>query len=66
MKDASGVMLMTEWDVFRNLDFRRVKSLMRQPVMIDCRNIYVPAELEELGFSYAGVGRASLEPRNNV
>ena len=66
VKDASGVMLMTEWDVFRNLDFRRVKSLMRQPVMIDCRNIYVPAELVELGFSYAGVGRASLEPRNNA
>jgi UDPglucose 6-dehydrogenase len=66
VKDASGVMLMTEWDVFRNLDFRRVKSLMRQPVMIDCRNIYVPAELVELGFSYAGVGRASLEPRANA
>jgi UDPglucose 6-dehydrogenase len=55
--DADAVFLMTEWDVFRNLDFDRIKGLMAQPVMIDCRNIYAPEELAALGFSYAGVGR---------
>jgi UDPglucose 6-dehydrogenase len=61
VKDASGVMLMTEWDVFRNLDFARIRGLMKQPVIIDCRNIYVPEEIVRLGFSYAGVGRAPME-----
>lgn len=57
VKDASAVVVMTEWDVFRNLDFQRVKSLMKKPVMIDCRNIYVPQDMVKMGFSYAGVGR---------
>lgn len=57
VKDADAVFLMTEWDVFRNLDFERIKGLMAQPVMIDCRNIYAPEELAALGFSYAAVGR---------
>jgi UDPglucose 6-dehydrogenase len=47
--------------VQRNLDFARVKSLMAQPVMIDCRNIYDPEELARLGFSYAAVGRPAVE-----
>jgi UDPglucose 6-dehydrogenase len=62
VKDASGVMVMTEWDVFRNLDFERIKGLMREPVIIDCRNIYLPEEIARLGFSYAGVGRPPRKP----
>jgi UDPglucose 6-dehydrogenase len=62
VKDASGVMVMTEWDVFRTLDFEKIKGLMKEPVIIDCRNIYVPDEIVRIGFSYAGVGRAPLEP----
>ncbi|MBI4585181.1 MAG: UDP-glucose/GDP-mannose dehydrogenase family protein [Planctomycetes bacterium] len=57
VREASAVMVMTEWDVFRNIDLQRVKSLMRQPVMVDCRNIYEPHEMKELGFKYSGVGR---------
>ncbi|HVR73001.1 MAG TPA: UDP-glucose/GDP-mannose dehydrogenase family protein [Planctomycetota bacterium] len=57
VKDASAVVLMTEWDVFRTLDFARVKSIMKRPVFIDCRNIHDPREMERLGFEYASVGR---------
>jgi len=56
-----AVVVMTEWDVFRNLDFQHVKGLMARPVMIDCRNIYVPQDMAKLGFEYAGVGRPFVE-----
>ena len=52
---------MTEWDVFRTLDFGRVKALMQKPIMIDCRNIYDPKEMYRLGFDYVGVGRVAVE-----
>ena len=54
---AAAVILLTEWDVFRNLDFERVKSLMKRPVVVDCRNIYDADEMLRLGFEYSSVGR---------
>jgi len=57
---ASAVVVMTEWDVFRNLDFLRIKELMSDPVVIDCRNIYKAEQLTTLGFDYVGVGRPSV------
>jgi len=60
-KGASAIVVMTEWDVFRNLDFERVRSLMKTPVLVDCRNIYDASEIARLGFSYCGVGRAAVE-----
>jgi UDPglucose 6-dehydrogenase len=59
VRDSSAVVVMTEWDVFRNIDLARVRGLMRQPVIVDCRNIYSPEEVTELGFHYGGVGRAA-------
>jgi len=56
-QDASAVVVMTEWDVFRTLDLGRVRSLMREPIIIDCRNIYDPEDLVRLGFEYSAVGR---------
>ena len=61
VKNASAVVVMTEWDVFRTLDFARVKALMKKPIMIDCRNIYDPKEMHQLGFGYVGVGRVAVE-----
>ena len=58
---AHAVMVMTEWDVFRNLDLGRVKSLMASPVIVDCRNIYKADEIGALGFRYAGVGRPGCD-----
>ena len=57
VQGAHAVMVMTEWDVFRNLDFQRVKANMADPVIVDCRNIYEPEEMRKLGFRIVGVGR---------
>ncbi len=54
---ADALVLMTEWNQFRNLDLDRIKSLLRQPVFVDLRNVYEPARMTALGFRYASVGR---------
>ena len=54
---ADAIVLITEWNEFRRLDLGRVKESMRQPVLIDGRNIYDPASMRELGFTYRGIGR---------
>jgi UDPglucose 6-dehydrogenase len=54
---ADGLVLITEWTEFRNLDLGRVKTSMRRPVMIDGRNIYDPSMMRGLGFTYRGIGR---------
>ena len=55
---ADVVVILTEWDQFRALDIDRIKGLMRQPVMVDLRNVYRPEEMRTRGFRYASVGRA--------
>ena len=57
---ADALVIVTEWNEFRQLDFDRLKKLMRSPVVIDCRNIYDPEDLKKHGFSYVGVGRGAL------
>ena len=57
IRDCDALMVVTEWDEFRNVDMRAVKVLLRQPVIIDGRNIYDPAELRALGMTYIGIGR---------
>ena len=54
---ADALVLVTEWNEFRHLDMARVKQLMRRPVIVDGRNIYDPAAMRALGFTYRGVGR---------
>jgi len=54
---ADAVILMTEWNQYRALDFERLKGSMKTPIFIDLRNVYDPASLKNLGFSYVGVGR---------
>ena len=56
-KDADCLIIITEWNEFRELNLRRIKSLMKTPILIDGRNIYDPKEVTGLGFIYAGVGR---------
>lgn len=55
---ADALILMTEWNQYRALDFDRIKSLMKKPLFIDLRNVYEPEGMKELGFAYAGVGRS--------
>jgi UDPglucose 6-dehydrogenase len=57
MEGADGLAIVTEWDAFRALDLDRVKSLLSQPVLVDLRNIYPRADVENAGLSYHGVGR---------
>jgi len=57
MEGADAVAILTEWDAYRALDFDRVKSLLSQPVLVDLRNVYNPAEAAAAGFSYTGIGR---------
>jgi UDPglucose 6-dehydrogenase len=54
---ADAIVVVTEWNEFRHLDLARIKASMRKPVLIDGRNIYVPATMRELGFTYRGIGR---------
>jgi UDPglucose 6-dehydrogenase len=56
-KDADALVVITEWHEFRGLDPRRIKEAMRNPRIVDLRNIFDPAEMRGLGFSYEGVGR---------
>jgi len=58
--DADVVVIITEWNEFRLLDLERVKSLMKQPVMVDLRNIYKPAEMADAGFRYHSIGRPGV------
>jgi UDPglucose 6-dehydrogenase len=54
---CDALVVVTEWNEFKNLDLARIQKLMSQPVLIDGRNIYDPVMMNELGFYYRGVGR---------
>ena len=56
-KDAEALVVLTEWNDFKEIDFKKLKKLMKNPVIIDSRNIYNPEQLRDLGFTYLGVGR---------
>jgi UDPglucose 6-dehydrogenase len=54
---ASVVVVLTEWDEFRWLDFTKVRDALAAPVLVDARNLLDPAQVRRLGFSYVGIGR---------
>jgi UDPglucose 6-dehydrogenase len=54
---ADALMLVAEWNEFKQLDMERIRELMRQPVLMDGRNIYDPPRMRKLGFTYRGMGR---------
>jgi UDPglucose 6-dehydrogenase len=56
---ADALAIVTEWNEFRRLDLERIRGLLRNPVLIDMRNIYSPAEANAAGLRYVGVGRAA-------
>jgi UDPglucose 6-dehydrogenase len=56
---ASALVIVTEWEQFRALDFARLKTVMERPVLVDLRNIYRADEIARHGFAYESVGRAS-------
>ena len=56
-KGCDGVMVVTEWNEFKQLDLDQLKSLLKQPVVLDGRNIYDPKLMKEMGFAYRAIGR---------
>ncbi len=56
-KNSECLVILTEWDEFKKLDFKRLRKLMKHPIIIDGRNIYEPEEMRNLGFIYKGIGR---------
>jgi UDPglucose 6-dehydrogenase len=64
MSKADALVIVTEWNEFRALDLKRVKSLLRTPTIIDLRNIYKPEDMSAEGFYYVSIGRAPIEPQH--
>ena len=57
LKGAEALILVTEWEDYKNLDFVKIKTLMKYPIVIDGRNVYNKRKLEKFGFLYEGVGK---------
>lgn len=60
LSNTDGLVLMTEWKLFRSVDFERIKELLREPVIFDTKNIYDFEKMKELGFKYYCVGRNNV------
>jgi UDPglucose 6-dehydrogenase len=56
---ADALAIVTEWLEYRNPDFKRIRSLLARPVIVDGRNLYDPAKMRDLGFRYSSIGRAA-------
>ncbi|KAF0111046.1 MAG: UDPglucose 6-dehydrogenase [Chloroflexi bacterium] len=56
---ADALLLATEWNEFKQIDFGRVKKLLRQPVILDGRNLWDSEQLKAMGFTYIGIGRGN-------
>lgn len=57
VEGADVVVILTEWNQFRALDLDRIKLLLKQPVMVDLRNVYRPDDMKARGFRYSSIGR---------
>jgi UDPglucose 6-dehydrogenase len=57
---VDALVLATEWNEFKQLDFKRIKGLMKQPFILDGRNLWDAETLRSLGFTYSGIGRGNL------
>jgi UDPglucose 6-dehydrogenase len=64
IEGADALVIVTEWNEFRALDLRRVKSLLKAPVIVDLRNIYRTEDMVRLGFTYRSIGRPGVSPSN--
>jgi UDPglucose 6-dehydrogenase len=59
LEGADALLIVTEWKEFRTPDFDQIKAMLKQPLVLDGRNLYEPALMQEFGIEYVGVGRAS-------
>jgi UDPglucose 6-dehydrogenase len=56
-ESSDALVIVTDWNEFKHLDMTRIKASMADPVLMDGRNIYEPRRMQELGFTYRGIGR---------
>jgi len=59
MEGADALVIITEWNEFRSLDFDRVKALLSKPILVDLRNIYNPVDMASIGIDYTCIGRST-------
>ena len=59
IKDADALLILTEWEEFKNLDLEKVKNIMKTPIIVDGRNIFEQDKMIKAGFIYRGIGRGS-------
>ncbi len=59
LENADALLIVTEWSVFRSPDFEKIGSLLNNKVIFDGRNLFEPDKMQELGFEYTCIGRAS-------
>ena len=57
VRDSEVLVILTEWNQFRNLNLTRIKKLLKEPIIVDIRNLYDPEKVKKLGFRYTGIGR---------
>lgn len=57
-RDSDALVIITDWDDFKSLDFEDLREVMKSPVLVDLRNLYNPAQVRELGFTYHSIGRS--------
>ncbi len=59
LENADALVIVTEWNEFRRPDLDKIKSMLKNPIIIDGRNIFEPKKMAQLGFDYEGIGRKS-------
>ena len=56
LEKSDALVLMTEWNAYRNLNMKKVKDKLKNPIFVDLRNIFEPKEMKKLGFNYYSIG----------
>lgn len=66
LRNADALAILTDWNEYRHPDFERMRSLLRQPVLVDGRNLYAPEKMRQFGFEYHSIGRGSETGSDSV
>ena len=59
LRDSDALAVLTDWNEYRHPDFERMRMLLRRPLVVDGRNLYTPAKMQQLGFEYLSIGRGA-------